>query len=168
MGVLKEWQCIAHGPFDGIEPHCPHGCKGEGMVLRAFRTAPALQSRGYRVMNNTFESLAREHGLSNMSNRLAIQDGTGMRRADYDTHRRINQANELIMHSSKAGMVGADAGSFFKPLNQFQPGSTGEGGAVRRVGDTVMVGETPLRAPTPRLEAAPHDGTQAGLPSGDA
>ena len=163
MAVQKEWTCLAHGAFDSSESVCPHGC-GEGMVERAFRTAPTIQSRSFRGINNTFETLARENGLSNMRN----AEGQGMRKADAQTYQRLNEATALVMGSSKAGMAGMDAGEFFKPLNQFQPGSTGDGGVLQRQGNQVLSGAIPLNMPAPQLEAAPFDGKSLGLPPGDA
>ena len=173
MAIQKEWSCLAHGPFDGpslddgSNPGCPHGC-GPSMVERVFRTAPFIQSAGYRSINATFESLAAEHGLTNMSNRNAIQDGMGMKRSTPETYRRLNTATEMIMHASKSGQQGADASSYFKPLSGFQPGSTGDGGVLHREGGQVMAGGIPLSAPKPTLVAAPHDGKSAGVPAGDA
>ena len=183
MAIVKEWVCYAHGDFDapsledGSPPPCPHGC-GSGMVERVFRTAPALQSAGYRGINATFESLAREHGLTDMNN----SGRDGMRRADYATHRRLNSATEMIMGASRSGRQGTDASEFFKPLSGFQPGSTGDGGALRRVGGSevemqgggkfvtggnLVAGEIPLARPT-AIPTASFDGTKLGLPAGDA
>jgi hypothetical protein len=172
MAILKEWSCLAHGAFDGpsmddgSNPPCPHGC-GISMVERAFRTAPTIQSQGYRNINRTFESLAAEHGLTDMNNRAAAQDGVSMRRSTPDTYRRLNQATELVMQSSRAGLVGQDASQFFKPLSQFQPGSTGEGGVLHRAGEGVYAGGIPLAAPRAQIEAVPYEGKGDGLPAGD-
>jgi hypothetical protein len=173
MAVQKEWNCLAHGAFDGpsmddgANPPCPHGC-GNSMVERAFRTAPSIQSAGYRQINATMTSLAAEHGLTDMANRSTSQDGIGMRRATPETYKRLNEATALIMQSSRSGQVGVDASQYFKPLSGFQPGSTGEGGALHREGSQVMVGGLALNSPKPILEAAPFDGRNAGLPAGDA
>ena len=170
--IIKEWNCLAHGAFDGpslddgANPPCPHGC-GNSMVERSFRTAPSIQSQGYRNINASFKSLAAEHGLTNMSNKNAMQDGIGMKRSTPETYRRLNQATEMIMGASKSGMQGMDAGQFFKPLSAYQPGSTGEGGVLHRDSSGVSSAGIPLRAPTPNLVAAPHDGRESGLPAGD-
>ena len=187
MAVVKEFDCLAHGGFDGFSlddgsvPGCPKGC-GPSMVQRVFRTAPAVQSAGYRRMNNTFENLAREHGLSNIQNRSSIQDQTGMRMADYAAHKRLKEATEAVIGPSRAGLSGVDAGSFFKPLGEFQAGSTGDGGALQRVGanevemkkggtfktgGTLLSGAIPLSTPKPLVEGV-HNGAGAGLPKGDA
>jgi hypothetical protein len=164
MAVLKEWTCLAHGAFDGYElddgakPHCPHGCVG--MTQRAFRTAPAFQTKGYRNMNSTFETLAREQGVSNLDNR----GGGGMRRADYATHKRLNDATAMIMHASKSGMKGHDASQFFRPLDQYQAGSTGEGGAMRKENGVTTVAGVPLTAPGVQVEGRPFNGQSLGVP----
>ena len=188
MAIIKEYRCLAHGDFDspslddGSPPGCPHGC-GVSMVQRVYRTAPMIQTQGYRNINSTFQRLAEDHGLSDMSNRNAVQDGTGMRRADAATHARLNRATEMVMGSSRSGNQGQDASQFFQPLGNFQPGSTGEGGALQRVGGstvemrkggtfveggTLMSGQTPLLPPKPKLDAPAFNGGSLGLPAGDA
>jgi hypothetical protein len=160
MAVLKEYVCLAHGDFEGYAPKCPQGC-GEGMVQRAFRTPVRVNSAGYANMNKTFESLAAEHGLSNMSNASGQQ-----RRADWQAHKRLQQANELIVQSGDRR--GTDVSSVFQPLSNFQMGSTGGGALTKENGRTVNSMGVALNAPTPNLVARPHDGTKAGLPQGDA
>jgi len=172
MAVTKEWNCLAHGAFDGpsldddSNPPCPHGC-APNMVVRAYRTFPSVQSAGYRSINASFEALARDQGVTNMNNRSAIQDGTGMRMTTPEQMKRLNHATELIMHASRSGQNGADASQYFKPLNEFTPGSTGEGGVLHRDGARVFSGSIELGAPKPALVAAPHDGSDAGLPAGE-
>ena len=162
MAIQKEYVCMAHGDFDATEPKCPHGCAGDLMVQRVFRTAPTIRSASFGNINRTFESLAAEHGLSNMNN----SGGGGMRRADYDAHRRLNQATQLLVQGGDRG--GMDVSDVFKPIGNFQPGSTGDGGALRKVdGHTVNSAGIPLNMPAPRLEARPFDGKSLGLPQGD-
>jgi hypothetical protein len=120
-----------------------------------------------------------------MNNRAAAQDGIGMQRATPETYRRLNEATQLIMHASKSGQVGADAGQFFKPLNPgFNPAATGggpihaEGGVSRpaakdssmmiRSGGQVSAGAIPLNLPKPALTHAPFDGSGMGVPQTDA
>ena len=160
MAIVKEFICLAHGDFDSTKAVCPHGCKGE-IVQRVFRTAPSIQSRGFKITNDTFESLAREQGVSNLRNSY----GESMRKADHDTYKRLDHANELVMTASKSGMVGQDASQYFKPLNNFQMGSTG-GGAIQKVGDQVMAGGIPLNRPRADVVSA-FDGRDTGLPAGD-
>lgn len=112
MPVIKEFECDAHGYFDAAEPTCPHGCH-VSMVQRVFLTAPAFQSQGYRNMNGTIETLAREHGLSNIDQR----GGDGQRRMDWQGRKRIGQATEmLITHAKNEANRGRDAGDYFRPL----------------------------------------------------
>lgn len=189
--IIKEWNCLAHGAFDGpsmddgANPPCPHGC-GTSMVERAFRTAPAFQTQGYRNINATFETLAREQGVTNMSNKHAMQDGIGMRKSTPDTYRRLNEATELVMQHSRAGLQGMDAGAYFKPLSDFGAvgGSTGQG-TVRKdssmsvtdskgvvhtygTGRTILDNGVSLGLPAPALVAAPFNGSGLGTPEGDS
>jgi|HubBroStandDraft_2_1064218.scaffolds.fasta_scaffold195003_2 hypothetical protein len=66
MAVLKEFRCLAHGPFDSKEAVCPHGCS---VVVREFRTAPAGRSAKTKTSDAALERLASRFGLSDMSNR---------------------------------------------------------------------------------------------------
>ncbi len=45
MSVIKEWNCLLHGPFEGSHPICcEHGCDSKA-VVREFRTPPNIGSR---------------------------------------------------------------------------------------------------------------------------
>lgn len=160
MAVVKEYVCLAHGDFDATEPVCPHGCSGQFMVERVFRTAPMIQSGGYARMNATFDSLAREQGLTNMNNSSGQQ-----RRADYATHKRLQEANDMVIRNGPR--KGQDASQFFKPVQDVNLGATG-GGALQKVGGQMMNSlGVPLSTPSVRVEGK-HDGTKAGLPQGDS
>jgi hypothetical protein len=160
MAVLKEWVCMAHGDFDSTEAVCPHGCSGEIMVQRAFRTAPMIQSAGYARINSTFDSLAAEQGVTNMSNSSGQQ-----RRADYATHKRLAAANDMLIRNGPR--KGQDAGEFFKPVGSVNLATTGGGALQKQGSQTVNSLGVPLSTPSVRVEGR-HDGTKAGLPQGDA
>lgn len=68
MAVTKEWMCRAHGAFESQDdpPLCPHGCD---TVDRAFLTPVGLRSARTTNIDSTFESLARTHGMTDISNR---------------------------------------------------------------------------------------------------
>ena len=45
VGVIKEWRCALHGPFEASHRICPaYGCLSES-VEREFRTAPKIGDR---------------------------------------------------------------------------------------------------------------------------
>jgi hypothetical protein len=164
MAVVKEWQCMAHGYFDGTEPICPHGCESDSMVRRVFLTAPTIQSQGYRNMNATFEHLARENGVSDLRQR----GGDGMRRADYWTEkRRADEAGALGWgHKSGQALDGV-----FKPANSIT--LSGNNSAMRRTEEgknVVPMGnaQIPMTPPKPvHSGGVPYDGTHLGAPKGD-
>jgi hypothetical protein len=136
------------------------------MVERVFRTPPMIQSNGFARMNQTFDSLARENGLTNMSNASGQQ-----RRADWQTHKRLSQATDLIIGKSRSGNEGRNAGEYFKPLSEVNLASTGGGSIQKQNGQMVVTnGErsVSLNSPKPALAAKAHDGSGAGLPAGDA
>lgn len=66
MAVKKEWKCLAHGPFEGPDAVCPHGCT---VVVREFRTAPAARSEKVKASDKALERLAQRYNLTDMSNR---------------------------------------------------------------------------------------------------
>ena len=48
MGVLKEFNCLEHGEFEGSHPICPaFGCRSRA-VVQEFRTPPTIGSRMVR------------------------------------------------------------------------------------------------------------------------
>lgn len=67
MGVVKEFVCMAHGPFDGEEARCPAGCTTN--IEREFRTAPAARSDRTKAVDNALSRLAGQYGFSDISNR---------------------------------------------------------------------------------------------------
>lgn len=67
MPTVKEWRCLAHGPFEGPIGECPYGCKGT--VHREFRTPPAFRSERTGNIDSTLANLAARHGMSDISNR---------------------------------------------------------------------------------------------------
>ena len=47
MGVLNDFECEAHGPFEGFERKCPFGCS-KRFVKVVFNKPPATKSRATR------------------------------------------------------------------------------------------------------------------------
>jgi len=165
MAVIKEWTCKAHGAFEGTQAECPHGCSGEGMISRAFRTAPSIQTAGYRSVNGTIESLAAEHGLTDINQR----GGDGMLKTDWRARKRLQDSVEMMGHGDRAGQ---DMSKFFVPTANLDMLGQQQG-ALRRDPTTggiatVMDGQiVPL--PKPGIQVAgSFDGKGAGLPKGDA
>jgi hypothetical protein len=174
--IIKEYLCLAHGDFEAGEPKCPCGCEGDMMVQRVFRTAPSIQTQGYRNTNATFESLAREHGLSDMDN----SDGGGMRLADAATRHRLAKATEMVAPS------GRDVNEYFadvrtrnqvsstaRPVGEVTRQSadtTAHGGAIikNEAGGISLSNGVELNRPGVRIEGRFDGRASAGLPAGDA
>lgn len=68
MGILRDFQCLAHGNFESMEekPLCPFGCDTVQMV---FLQPPAFNSARTSNIDKTLESIAKSHGLTDMNNR---------------------------------------------------------------------------------------------------
>lgn len=65
MPVIKEWECKAHGYFDGPEQRCPHGCP-DVFVERVFLTPPAIRSASTAVADFTLKGLAQDFGMTDI------------------------------------------------------------------------------------------------------
>lgn len=67
MGVIKEWRCFAHGPFEAVEAKCPQGCTA--VIEREFRTPPAGRSERTKAADRALANLAARFGYTDLSNR---------------------------------------------------------------------------------------------------
>ncbi len=67
MGVLKEFKCLAHGPFETRDSpaRCPHGCKS---IVRIFTQAPGFKSDTTKRRDNMTRWQANQMGVTDMSN----------------------------------------------------------------------------------------------------
>lgn len=79
--IKREYRCFAHGFFEGTQPICPYGC--DTAIERAFLTAPALSSPRTRNIDRTLAALAKDYGLTDMTNRRGNGSvGDGLPRND--------------------------------------------------------------------------------------
>lgn len=67
MAILKEYRCMAHGPFEAFSSMCPRGCSAR-MVVREFRTAPNFQQKKTRVVDQHLRGIAKDFGLTDLKN----------------------------------------------------------------------------------------------------
>jgi len=65
MPILKEYRCLAHGPFEAFDAKCPSGC-GSGLVKREIRTAPAHRRQNMKFIDRQMDLLAKDHGLTDL------------------------------------------------------------------------------------------------------
>jgi len=155
--IIKEYVCAAHGDFDADSPTCPHGCSGEGMVERVFRTPVSIGTRQYANINNTLQNIATEYNLSDMNN----FSGEGLRRSDWKTHKRLNEASEAVMRN------GNSLNDYFKPISAgAQVATQGQGGTIRKTSSGVEMYGVNLAKPAAKV-AGSYDGSGAGFVSGD-
>jgi len=68
MGVMKEWECAAHGEFVSDVEICPKGCRGKS-VKRVFLTPIGIKSDRTKFADQTFRSTADRYKLTDMSNK---------------------------------------------------------------------------------------------------
>jgi hypothetical protein len=91
MGILRDWQCRAHGNFESSEesPLCPYGCD---TVEKIFLQPAVFRSNRTANIDRTLESLAKSHGLTDMNNR----GGHAVRRPSTDQVRQQDEFNRFI------------------------------------------------------------------------
>jgi hypothetical protein len=136
------------------------------MIQRVYRTAPAIQSAGFRQINRTAQNLANDFGLSDINTR----GGDGGLRTDWQTRRNTQRALEMMGHGERSGM---DMGQYFKPVSAMSeigavPGALVRDPTTNRVVATDGMGSIvkEFGPVVPRIEGN-HDGRDAGLPAGD-
>lgn len=122
MGVVKEWLCKAHGSFESdIEPPlCPYGCD---TVERVFLTPPGLFSARTSNIDSTLESLARSHGMTDISNR----GGAAAKRAPPGHEQKQQELARIIRERYGNGWGEVPKGG---TMNAHTRQITGEGGGA--------------------------------------
>ena len=113
MGVLKEFSCAAHGPFEEIVvddeiPRCPEGCSTR-FVSREIRTPTKTRSVRTSNTDKIVSEFARDHKLRDI--KIDKHDG------------------KSVMENLRKGENASDFGSYwgknvnlseFKPTNALQ------------------------------------------------
>jgi len=62
MAVLNNFECAAHGIFEGFEAKCPHGCSKKFVKL-VFLKPPATKSQRTRNIERETRALADDYKL---------------------------------------------------------------------------------------------------------
>ena len=62
--ILREYTCLAHGPFEAYEEKCPKGCD---TVERRFYT-PVSIGNVAKGIDNTLQTLANDYGMTDLKN----------------------------------------------------------------------------------------------------
>lgn len=94
-GVIKEFLCFAHGPFEAREPVCPSGCT---LVEREFRTPVGLRTRASIGVDKTLDTIARDYKLSDINTR---RDATVGRVTDAKTRKAMEQQVAMREHLTR-------------------------------------------------------------------
>lgn len=118
--VLHDYNCLAHGVFEGTEPTCPHGCKGTGFVSIIYLKAPAIGTQRTKNLDAITRNLANQFGLTEMDNR----GGQPVKRPDPMAAKRAEEYAEFI--KQKFG----DPWQSVAPGGVMQPDKTVEGGSA--------------------------------------
>jgi hypothetical protein len=75
--IVKEWVCLAHGPFENATGKCKHGCS-KRFVTQEFRTPIAIRHGSTTQADGTARSLAQSY---NMTDIPTTRDGESVMQA---------------------------------------------------------------------------------------
>lgn len=158
MAVIKEYNCPLHGHFESRFSVCPHGCVD---VERVFTRAPATVSRRTRNIDRTLEGMAKDHNLSDISNRngtLAASVSQFQPRALPDVNPQLTGAYLEKQKQLFGGNIerGAD-GSFWASGMSWQTGTAKLSGDMK----TILGYDRPQIQPTSIVQGS--YGTSADL-----
>ena len=127
MAILHDYNCLAHGIFEGSAPICPHGC-GESMVSIVHLKAPAIGTARTKGIDSTLRNLANQFGLTDMDNRggqpVKRPDAMAAKRAEEYQAWVKNKFGDLWQSVAPGGVMHAD-GSI--------KGGEGGGGAAQTI-----------------------------------
>lgn len=102
---------MAHGPFEGSAPTCPHGCTVA--VEREFRTAPGGRSAKTKATDNALNRLAQRFGYTDISNRNGTVAGS-KKAPQYDfrpTWGELPKGDKLVVGKGIEQVAGATGGA---------------------------------------------------------
>lgn len=162
MGVLREFRCLAHGPFESKDEEtlCPYGCN---TVVREFRTPPAFNSGHASNIDRTLGELAERHGMSDISNR-------GGRAAKRQSRQQEAQRQDFGAYMrARYGVDGPGWGNVPKggtmnvKTQQVDGSGPGAVGAVTALGgrpDNVLEEVRPALVPKPVIVKRDHENLQ--------
>lgn len=145
MGILRDFQCYAHGVFESSEeaPLCPQGCD---TVERVFLQPPAFNSTRTQNIDRTLESLAKSHGMSDIG-------PAAIRRKQMRAEQEQQRFAEFCQR--RYGGIGwgdmPQGGNLNVQTKKIDGSGPGALGAVQSAGAT---GSVDLEASRPMLEAA--------------
>jgi hypothetical protein len=121
--ILRDYNCLAHGIFEGSEAICPHGCKGSGFVSIVHLKAPAIGSQRTKNLDAITRNLANQFGLTDMDNR----GGQAVKRPDPMAAKRAEEYNEFIQQKFGSPWQAVAPGGVMQPDKTIKGGSEGSG-----------------------------------------
>jgi hypothetical protein len=101
MAIIKEWICMAHGPFESAKSMCPKGCT---TVERRFFTAPAIKTNDRtKNIDKTLQQLADDYKMTDIGNQYAT---AAVKRPDPKAVNQMEAMNEAIKQKFGVGIGG--------------------------------------------------------------
>lgn len=160
VSVVRDWRCFAHGVFESKEdaPLCPvSGCD---TVEKVFLTPVAFRSNRTANIDRTVAGLARNHGLSDISNR----GGRAAIRQDGAAANRDEEFRDFVRQKYGDGWGNVPkGGSMNVKTQQIQGSGPGAAGAIAAYGakpENVLEQVKPALVPKPILIRRDHEGLQ--------
>lgn len=123
--ILRDYNCLAHGIFEGTEPVCPRGCKGNGFVSIIHLKAPSIGTARTKSLDNITRNLANQFGLTDMDNR----GGQAVKRPDPMAAKRAEEYSDFIKEKFGSPWQSVSGGN---PLHHIQGLGAQGGSAVSR------------------------------------
>jgi len=124
MAVTREWKCLAHGPFEGPNGVCPHGCT---VVVREFRTAPGGKSEKTKISDRALDRLAARYKLTDMSNRNgSVGDSRGYPKGMEPLWKELPKGNNFEVGKGEVSRDGAAGGATAALTGMGMSGSVAE------------------------------------------
>lgn len=139
-GVVKEWKCLGHGPFEGCEPVCPHGCS---TVERIFLTAPGLVGKKTKSTDRLTQQLADDFKVTDFNNKNKTQ---GARVLNTKAMQEVETFQKEVRKRFPQNWGGVPAGGTLEVgTGHIRDQQRGAGMAAQA--HTVAVGDTTAQAP---------------------
>jgi hypothetical protein len=129
MAVLHDYNCLAHGIFEGFEAVCPHGCKGTGFVSVVHLKAPGIGTQRTKNLDAITRNLANQFGLTDMDNR----GGQPVKRPDPMAVKRAEEYQRWVQEKFGPTWQDVAPGGVMGPDKKVRQGEGGGNGAIETI-----------------------------------
>ena len=157
MAVLHDYNCLAHGIFEGFEAVCPHGCKGPGFGSVVHLKAPGIGTQRTKNLDAITRNLANQFGLTDMDNR----GGQPVKRPDPMAAKRAEEYQEWITQKFGSTWQSVAPGGVMQADKTVKGGSEGSGALQSIAGLGAQGGSAVTRDEAGKVTVPFNDGEYA-------